>query len=55
MALLVCLLVLSRASGRYEISPASILSLAIAAALLHLTGRAFQLRLVYKISRHGFK
>jgi hypothetical protein len=55
VALLVLLLVLSRASGRYAISPVAILTLAIAAGLLHLTGRVFQLRLVYKIFRNGFR
>ncbi len=54
-ALLVCLLLLGQVSNRYEVSQATILGLVIASALLHLAGRALQLRLVLKILRNGFR
>lgn len=54
-ALLVCLFLLGRASNRYEVSQAVLLGLVIASALLHLAGRALQLRPVVKILRNGFQ
>ena len=44
VALLACLLILGRASGRAEIGQIWIFSLALIAALLHLGGRALRLR-----------
>lgn len=44
LALLVCLLIVGQMSHRYEVSQAAILGLAIASALLHLTGRALHHR-----------
>ncbi len=54
-ALLACLLLLGRASNRYEVGQAWILGLTIASALLHLAGRALRLRPVLKILRNGFQ
>lgn len=54
-ALLVCLLILGRVSGRYGISSASLLYLAVLSALLHMMGRALQVRFVLKIFRNGFR
>ena len=53
LALLVCLLILSRASGRYEASQILILGLTVASSLLHLAGRALQNRLISKAVLRG--
>ncbi len=44
LALLTCLLILERVSGRAEIGQIWIFGLALAASLLHLGGRALRLR-----------
>ncbi len=44
LALLVCLLIVGQGAGRYDLSQISLLGLAIASALLHLTGRALHHR-----------
>ena len=44
LALLACLLILGRASGRAEMGQVWIFALAVIAALLHLGGRALRLR-----------
>jgi uncharacterized membrane protein YcaP (DUF421 family) len=55
LALLVCFLIVARASGRYAISPAGIFSFAAASVLAQLTGRARQLRFLRKILHSGFR
>ena len=55
LGLLVCVLVLGQASGRFAVSPAVIFGFTAAAALAHMTGRALQFRLVHKIFRSGFR
>ena len=55
LGLLVCVLILGRASGRFAVSPATIFGFTAAAALAHMTGRALQFRFVHKIFRSGFR
>jgi hypothetical protein len=55
LGLLVCFLILGRASGRFAISPAAIFGFAAAAALAHMTARGLQFRFVRKIFRSGFQ
>ncbi len=55
LALLVCLLILGRASSRIAISPAAIFSFAAAAVLAHMTARGLQFRFLRKIFRSGFQ
>lgn len=53
LALLVCLLILGRASGRYEVSQVLILGLTVASVLLYHAGRVLQSRALRKpLRRH---
>jgi uncharacterized membrane protein YcaP (DUF421 family) len=53
LALLVCLLILGRASGRYQISELSLLGVTVLAAVVHLWGRSLQRRSVWTIPPQG--
>jgi len=55
LGLLVCILILGRASGRFAVSPGLIFGCTAAAALAHMTARALQLRFIHKIFRSGFR
>ncbi len=51
MALLPSILIVAHASGRYDVSQIAVFGLAVASALFHLTGQAFQRRWLGKSFR----
>jgi len=51
LALLACLLILGRASGRYEVNEIPVFALTVLSALIHLAGRSLRHRLALPGSR----